>query len=172
MNIVVAVDENWGIGLRGTQNVVIPEDRRHFREVTGHGTIIVGQRTLMDFPGGKPLKNRKNIVMSDDPAFTAEGAVVVHSLTELEKALRDEEDEDNVFVCGGGSIYRLLLPYTRYAYLTMLAASPEADTYFPNLDLLPNWAPDDLGEELESGEIRYRFVRYKNSDVLPLPTEE
>ena len=64
MNLVVAVDSNWGIGYEGTQQVVIPADRKHFREVTGDGAVIVGRRTLEDFPGGKPLKNRTNIILT------------------------------------------------------------------------------------------------------------
>ena len=72
LEIVVAADADWGIGKNGTQTLIIPEDRRHFREVTGRGTVIVGRRTLADFPGGRPLKNRRNIVLTRDRSFTAQ----------------------------------------------------------------------------------------------------
>ena len=156
LSVVVAVDLNWGIGYKSTQNLVVPEDRRHFREVTGHGTVIVGRRTLMDFPGGRGLKNRRNIVLTRDGGFEAEGAETAHSVEEALELVRDG-DPEGVFVCGGESVYRQLLPYCERAYVTRIDASPEADAYFPDLETLPDWRLADPGEELESGGIKYRF---------------
>lgn len=163
MDIVAAVDKNWGIGLNGTQPVVVSEDRKHFRSVTGHGTIIVGRKTLEDFPGGRPLKNRKNIVLTRNTELKIDGAVMAHSTDE---ALSFAKDDENVFVIGGDSVYRALLPYCERAYLTVIYAEPEADAYFPNLDDDPSWLVEDEGEELtsESG-VKYRFVTYKNTSV-------
>ena len=81
MDAVVAVYEDWGIGCGGTQPIVVPADRKHFREVTGTGTVIVGRRTLADFPGGKPLKNRLNIVLTRS-GQSVEGALTAASVEE------------------------------------------------------------------------------------------
>lgn len=164
MNAVVAVDENWGIGLNGTQTLVIPEDRKHFREVTGHGTVIVGRKTLMDFPGGKPLKNRRNIVLTCDKTFSAEGAETAGDINAVLELVKNELPEQ-VFLIGGESVYKALLPYCKRAYLTVIEAAGENDAFFPNLDELPNWTMESRTETMESGELKYYFATYVNSDV-------
>ena len=161
MELVVAADENWGIGFHGTQNLVIPEDRRHFRAVTGHGTVIVGRRTLLDFPGGRPLPKRRNIVLSRDPDFAVEGAETAHSVEEA-LALVADGDPEGVFVCGGESVYRAFLPYCRRAYVTRIFASPEADAFFPKLEELPQWRLVDPGEDREHQGVRYCFQIWEN----------
>ncbi len=160
MNLIVAVDNNWGIGLGGTQTVVIPEDRRHFRELTNGATVIVGRRTLLDFPGGNPLPGRHNIVMTRNADLKIDGAVVAASPDELFKLIEDLPP-NKVFVIGGDSIFKMLLPYCTYAYVTKIDASPEADVHFPNLDALDGWVLDQTGEQKEYNGIKYTFVRYK-----------
>lgn len=160
LEIVVAADADWGIGKNGTQTLVIPEDRRHFREVTGHGTVIVGRRTLADFPGGRPLKNRRNIVLTRDGSFAVEGAETAHSVEEaLEKCGQDRP----VYVIGGESVYRALLPYCRKAHVTRIFARAENDAFFPALDALPGWRLTDGGEEQESGPLRYAFQTWEKT---------
>ena len=171
MNLVVAVDNNWGIGYAGTQQVVIPADRKHFREVTGDGAVIVGRKTLEDFPGGKPLKNRTNIVLTRNLDFQEDGALVAHDLYELVGIL-DAFDQNNVFVIGGDSIYKMLLPYCRLAYLTKIKASPIADRYFPNLDEDPDWIVVSEENAVTEDGIAYAFVLYENRHPLPLPAEK
>ena len=165
MDLIVAVDENWGIGLGGTQTVVVPEDRRRFREITGGGTIVVGRKTLADFPGGKPLKNRLNIVLTHTDAQFGPGAQTAGSVQDVLEIVR-REGLEKVFVCGGESVYRLLLPYCRYAYVTKLYAAPAADRFFPNLDTLDGWVLETPGEIRESDGLRYAFLRYENRNVL------
>ena len=165
MNLIVAVDNNWGIGLGGTQTVVIPEDRRHFRELTDGSTVIVGRRTLLDFPGGNPLPGRRNIVLSRNAELEIDGATVAASLDELFKLI-EELPPNKVFVIGGDSVFKMLLPYCTYAYVTKLDASPEADVFFPNLDELDGWELDQDGETKEYNGIQYAFVRYKNTQPL------
>ncbi len=158
LEIVVAADLNWGIGLNGTQTLVIPEDRRHFREVTGRGTVIVGRRTLLDFPGGRPLKNRRNIVLTRDGSFHAEGAETARG---VEEALSLCAQDGAVFVIGGESIYKAFLPYCRRAHVTRIFANAENDAFFPELDKLPGWRLTDPGEEKESGGLRYAFQTWE-----------
>ena len=160
LELVVAADAGWGIGKNGTQTLVVPEDRRHFREVTGRGTVIVGRKTLADFPGGRPLKNRRNIVLTRDSSFTVEGAETAHS---VEEALEKCQQDERVFVIGGESVYRALLPYCRRAHVTRIFARAENDAFFPALDTLPGWRLTDRGEERESAGLRYAFQTWEKT---------
>ncbi len=165
MNLIVAVDNNWGIGKGGTQTLVIPEDRRHFRELTDGSTVIVGRRTLLDFPGGQPLPGRNNIVLSRNADLKIDGATVARSLDDLFKLIEDLPP-NKVFVIGGDSVFKMLLPYCTYAYITKLDAAPESDVFFPNLDESDDWFPEQDGTVKEYNGIRYSFLRYKNSNPL------
>jgi len=164
MDLIVAVDKNWGIGYEGTQPFVIPADRKFFREKTAGSAVIVGRKTLADFPGGKPLKNRYNIVMSANRELVIDGAEIVHSIEELARLL-NSSDFEKVFVIGGDSIYKMLMPYCRYAYVTNIDAAPPADRFFENLDKSLSWRLDEKGEIQEHEGIKYSFDRYENLDV-------
>lgn len=165
MNLIVAVDDNWGIGKNGTQTVIIPEDRRRFRELTDGGTIIVGHRTLLDFPDKKPLPGRLNIVMTRNRDLKIPGAVVVTSLEELFMLVAGT-NHNKIFVIGGDSVFKMLLPYCTYAYVTKIKAAPESDAYFPNLDKLGNWAVDETGAAKVHDGVEYTFLRYINKSPL------
>ena len=163
MNLIVAVDENWGIGYRGDLLVRIKADLGNFAALTRHKVVILGSNTLATFPGGRALKGRVNIVLNPDPAYAPEGAVVAHSIDEaLEIAGRF--DTDNVWVIGGMSVYRQLLPYCRRAYVTRINADFKKDAYFPDLDADPAWhmvlkgpeqlsAPEDTIGALQDGTV-------------------
>lgn len=166
MDMIVAVDLNWGIGYNGTQPVVIPEDRKFFRETTAGSTVIVGRRTLADFPGGRPLKNRRNIVLSSQKDLVIPDAEVVHGLDELKTAL--ESADGKVFVIGGDSVYKLLMPYCEHAIITKICAAPEADRFIENLDEAENWTLLEKGETKCHEGIEYSFDTYKNLNVKPL----
>lgn len=161
MNLIVAVNSDWGIGNNGTQSVIIPEDRKRFREMTDGATVIVGHRTLLDFPGGKPLAGRNNIVMSRNKDLKIDGATVVSSPEEVLGAV-EGLDPGKVFVIGGGHIFKLFLPYCTYAYVTKIKAAPPSDVFFPNLDVLENWTLEDAGEWNSYNGVEYAFQRYRN----------
>ena len=157
MKLIVAVYADWGIGKDGTQPVALSADRKFFRETTRGATVIVGRRTTEDFPGQKPLPGRKNIVLSRSGAEIP-GFVLCDS---PEMAMEMTENDENVFVIGGGSVYRQMLPYCDTAYITKLASAPESDTFFPDLDADPAW---NLAEVLLTGEengIHYQMCRYE-----------
>ncbi len=160
MRCIVAVDKNWGIGCKNQLLISIPADMRFFRETTMNKVVIMGRATLESFPGGHALKNRTNIVITRDPHYTAPDATVVHSVEEALEAAK-EFDTDDVYVIGGGSIYRQLLPYCDVAYVTKIDYAYDADTYFPNLDVLPEWTLADESEEQTYYDIEYRFTRYE-----------
>jgi len=156
MELIVAVYEDWGIGANGTQPVALHADRKFFREMTKGACVIVGRKTLADFPGGRPLPNRVNVVISRS-AQTMEGTVLCHS---PEEAADFTKQFEKVMVIGGGSIYRQMLPFCSKAYVTKVYAKPESDTFFPNLDEDPGWK---LAQILQSGEedgIRYEMCLY------------
>ena len=158
MNAIVAVDRNWGIGKDNDLLIHLPGDLKYYKEKTIGNVIIVGQRTLESFPGGKPLPGRTNIVLSDDPAFVRDDCIVCRTKDEvLEKAA--EYDPEKVFICGGASIYRLFLEDCDALYVTRIDAAFEEDTFFPDLDEL-GYREDWASEPMEEKGYSYRFCRY------------
>ena len=164
MNAIVAVDENWAIGRENGLLFHLSGDMKHFRTITTNGTVLLGRKTLETFPGGRPLPERRNIILTSCKAEIP-GAELVHSIQELLNVAKDE-DPDQVFVVGGGSVYTALLPYCKRVYLTKVAAAAaEPDTYFPNLDKLPGWAVEHTSEPMTEDGITYRFVEYINQNI-------
>ena len=156
MELIVAVYDDWGIGRDGTQPVALSADRKFFRETTRGAMVIAGRRTIEDFPEKKPLPGRVNLVLTrsqeDIPGFT-----VCHS---PEEAVQLAQTAQRAMVIGGGSIYRQMLPLCDKAYITKVHATPDSDTYFPNLDADENW---ELTQILQSGEengISYEMCLY------------
>ena len=160
MNLIVAADLNWAIGNKGKLLVSIPNDHKHFREETTGKVVVLGRKTLQTFPQGLPLKNRINIVLSKNPGYTVKDALVVHSLEELLEELKKYPSED-VYIIGGESIYRQLLPYCDTAHVTKIDHVYQADTYFPNLDEDPEWEITADSDELTYFDIPYQFLRYE-----------
>lgn len=164
MELIVAVYDDWGIGKDGTQPIALSVDRKFFRETTRGAMVIVGRKTLADFPGGKPLPNRVNVVLTRQNA-DIEGVVTCRSPQE---AVALAKTAERAMVIGGGSIYRQLLPYCDTAYITKVHTQPESDTFFPNLDQDPQWT---LSQVLMSGEengISYEMCLYKRSNCSAL----
>ena len=157
MDAIVAVYSDWGIGDGGTQPVVLKADRAHFRQVTEGNAVIVGRKTLSDFPGGRPLKNRFNIVVTRQD-IRIEGAQVVHS---TEEALAAAEEHPRCLVIGGASVYRQFYPHCDRVFLTKIDLAPHSDSFFPNLDADPAWVCTDQGEWLEEDGLRYCFCTYE-----------
>lgn len=170
MNIIAAVDDNWAIGRMGELLVRIPNDQRHFREETMGKVIVLGRKTLATFPQGLPLHGRKNIILSSNPDYRVKNAVVVHSLEALWQELRRYRSED-IYVVGGESVYRQLLPYCDVAHITKLNRSYEADRYFPNLDGMKEWKITRDSDEQTYFDLEYVFLKYERCNA-PLPLAE
>lgn len=157
MELIVAVYDDWGIGKDGTQPIALSADRKFFRETTKGAMVIVGRKTLADFPGGKPLPNRVNVVLTRQDIEISD-VVICHSPEETAELAKTAQ---RAMVIGGGSIYKQMLPYCDTAYITKVHTTPSSDTYFPNLDSDPNW---QLSEILQSGEengIAYEMCLYR-----------
>lgn len=157
MELIVAVYDDWGIGKDGTQPIALSADRKFFRETTRGAMVIVGRRTIEDFPGQQPLPGRVNVALTRStgkiPGFT-----VCHS---PEEAAELAKTAQRAMVIGGGSIYKQMLPLCDTAYVTKVHCAPESDTFFPNLDSNPAW---ELVQVLQSGEengVAYEMCLYK-----------
>ena len=160
MNLIVAADSNWAIGNKDKLLISIPNDQKHFREETTGKVVVLGRKTLQTFPQGLPLKNRTNIILSRNRGYIVKGATVVHSLEELLEELKKYNTED-VYVIGGESVYRMLLPYCDTAHVTRIDHEYQADTYFPDLDQDPDWEITADSDELTYFDIPYQFVQYE-----------
>ena len=157
MELIVAVYDDWGIGRDGTQPIALTADRKFFRETTRGAMVIVGRRTIADFPGQKPLPGRVNVALSRNadeiPGFTL--------CRSPEEAVQLAKTAERAFVIGGGSIYQQMMPYCDTAVITKVHCTIPCDTYFPNLDEDPDWY---LAETLMSGEedsVAYEMLLYR-----------
>ena len=156
MELIVAVYDDWGIGKDGTQPVALSADRKFFRETTKGAMVIVGRRTIEDFPGQKPLPGRVNVALTrsnlDLPGFTV--------CNSPEAAAQLAKNAERAMVIGGGSIYRQMLPLCDTAYVTKVHCAPESDTFFHNLDEDPAWKLDKVVQSGEENGILYEMCRY------------
>lgn len=160
MNLIVNVDNNWAIGLNNKLLVHIPDDMKFFREMTTGKVVVMGRKTLESFPNQMPLPKRTNIVLTTDRSYEKKGAILVHSEEELMKELEKYPSKD-VFVIGGESIYRMLLPYCDTAHVTKVDYEYVADTYFPNLDQMPEWKITADSDEQTYFDLIYTFLKYE-----------
>ena len=170
MKLIAAVDNNWAIGNKDSLLVSIPADQKRFRQITTGHTVVLGRKTLAGFPNGQPLKNRYNIILTQNPeiTFDSEEVDVVHSMEELFDILRVMVSDD-IFIIGGGTVYKALEPYCDTAYITKLDYNYQADTYFPNLDEMGNWEIVEESDEETYFDICYTYVTYKNKSPKQIP---
>ena len=160
MQLIVAVDENWAIGNGNKLLVRIPEDQKFFRQTTMGNVVVLGRKTLDEFPNGLPLKNRVNIVLTKNRNYDVKDAVIVHSEKELLEELK-KYNSDDIFVIGGESIYRMMLPYLDLIYVTKIDRTFQADTFFPDLDAMEEWEMTEEGEEQTCFDLEFAFTKYE-----------
>ena len=174
MKCIVNVTNDWGIGNGNELLVHIPDDMKWFRSQTKEKILIMGRKTLDSFPGGKPLKNRVNIVFSKSRSGETEGLegetrlIYVKGIDEALDMAHEVIDaswpkytDEDIFVIGGASIYKAMLPFVDTAVVTRTDTVLPADTYFPNLDEDPEWELSESSEEYEYEGLKYRFCTYK-----------
>lgn len=160
MNLIVAADKNWAIGRNGKLLASIRDDMEYFREMTTGNVVVMGRKTLDSLPGGRPLTDRINIVITSNKNFERKGVTVVHSIEEAMEEIKKYPPE-RVFCIGGGAIYKTMLPMCDVAYVTKIDYAYDADTFIPNLDSDPEWYVAGESEEYTSFDLAYKFVTYK-----------
>lgn len=154
MTAIVCVSKSWGIGRDGALLFLISDDHKRFRSLTVGKTVILGHKTLDTFPGDRPLKDRRNIVLSHRD-LDIPGAEIAHSFDEA-AALGG----DDAIVIGGASVYMALLARCDRVYVTKVDADPDADSFFPNLDDNPDWRIDSESEVFEENGLKFQYVDY------------
>lgn len=170
MQAILNCDKNWGIGRGGSLLFRLPRDMKFFREETAGKTVVMGAGTLRSLPGARPLKNRTNIVLSSslpDSDAAEKGYILVRSLPALLEKLKEFPREE-VYIIGGGSVYRALLSFCERALVTKVDADDGADVFFPNLDETPGWSIEKESEPVSDNGLMVRFTTYVNSAAKPL----
>lgn len=161
MKLIVAVARDWGIGDKGELLFNAPQDMEFFKNCTLNKVVVMGRKTLLSLPGGNPLKNRINIVMTSDVDFKKEGCIIINSTEALFEELK-KYNSDDVFLIGGGILYNELYPYCSEAYITKFDAILEADTYLHNFDEDKDWLLTYASEIHEHDGLKFIFNTYKN----------
>lgn len=162
MNMIVAVDANWAIGNKGQLLISIPADHKMFRNETIGKVVVLGRKTLETFPGKQPLSGRDNIILSTKKDYSVKDATVVNSIEELLKELEKYPSED-VYIIGGETVYRQMLPYVDTVHVTRIDRAYEADAYFPNLDKDDEWDITAESDEQYYFDVTYEFVKYQRA---------
>jgi len=160
MNLIVAVAKDWGIGCENKLLFRIPEDQKYFRATTIGKIVVMGHSTFKSLPGGKPLKGRTNIVLSRDTTLSIPGVMVCNSSGQLFEQLK-AYNSDDVFIIGGAKVYSEFLNHCKKAYITKIDAILPADTFFPNVDEMPNWKLAEESELKEHNGLTFRFCIYE-----------
>lgn len=163
MNLIASADKNWAIGLNNKLLVRIPEDMKFFQKTTTGKVVVMGRKTLESLPGGLPLKNRTNIVLTSNRAFQAKGVKTVHSVEELLEELKQYKSED-IYIIGGERVYRELLGLCDVAHITKLDYGYEADAWIPNLDEAEDWELTGSSEEQTYFDLEYHFLKYERKE--------
>ena len=159
MNIIVAVDKNWAIGKDNKLLVAIPADMKNVSSGDNRKVIVLGRKTLETFPGGLPLKNRTNIILTTNKDFKVKDATVVHSIEELLEEIKKISVRSGL-LCGWRQRIQTA-SYCDTAHVTKIDFGYEADRYFPNLDESPEWEITARSEEQTYFDLEYEFVKYE-----------
>ena len=165
MKLIVAVNENWGIGKGNDLLYHLPSDMKFFRSKTKDNIIVIGRKTLESFPNAKPLPYRTNVVLSRDKNYAAEGAVVLNNIEDVLEYAKNNSDRET-YICGGEEIYKLFLPYCKEALITKVSDSCDAEKFMPDLDADENWELIEQSEPITENDLDFCFCTYKNKNHI------
>ena len=162
LSIIVAKAKNNIIGKNNKLIWHLPEDLKHFKNLTTGHTIIMGRKTFESL--GKPLPNRKHVIFSQNPDFKVndENVEVVHSLLQIQDLIEGKEE---AFVIGGAMIYNFLMPYVKKMYVTEIEKDFDGDAFFPSIDEeIWREVTREKGLKDENSNLDYYFVTYERKD--------
>lgn len=160
MNLIVAADTHWAIGKDGHVLVTIPADQQMLMKETAGKVVVMGRRTLKSLPGGQPLGNRTNLILTHDEDYKARGARICHSL-EAALEMLSAYDTDDIYVIGGQSIYEQFLPYVDTVHVTRIDYTYDADTFFHNMEQDEGWSMVEEGDEQTYFDLCYTFQKFQ-----------
>ena len=163
MKAIVALDKKWGIGKKNDLLFSLPADMAYFREKTLNKVVVMGSNTLKSFPGGKPLKNRTNVVLFPG-GEKRDDCIIVDSLEELKAELK-KYPADDIFVVGGAMFYKTMLPYCSEVLVTKVDADGGAEVFYENLDKKENWRCVFEDKPIETNGYVIKFTVYKNNQI-------
>ncbi len=162
---ILNCDKHYGIGKKGGLLFRLPADMAFFKKTTTGHAVAMGENTLLSFPGSKPLPNRKNVVLSQDPTHEYPDVVNVHDFDSFVLRIQEEAKQDIVFVIGGASIYRQMLPYVNEVWLNKVDADGEAEVFFANLDESPDFELVEEKEPVLDNGYTTRLCIYRNKKL-------
>ena len=161
MNLIVAVDNRWGIGKDNHLLANIPGDMQYFKEHTTGKVVIMGRKTLESMPGKRGLPNRTNYVLTGQAGFSAERAITVNSWAVLEEELKSYEPDD-VFLIGGASMYNKYYKKCDKLFVTKIDADLGADTFITNFDEDSDYVVTSESKPVTENGLTYRFLVYQS----------
>ena len=161
---ILNCDKEYGIGKKNGLLFELKEDMRYFRKTTLNHVVAMGENTLLSFPNQKPLKNRTNIVLSSDFTHNYEDVINVHDFQQFLNVVDNYSKKEDVYIIGGASMYRQMLPYVDYVYLTKVDAVGHAEVFFVNIDEDENFEVVSESDPVQDGDYTIKFVVYKNKN--------
>ena len=165
INIIVAMNKDGIIGLNNDLPWKLSQDLKYFKNATSNSTVVMGRKTYESI--GKPLPNRKNIVLTRDTNLKIEGVEICHSVLDILKRSYEYINE-NIFIIGGSEIYKLFLPYVNKMYITMINEEVEGDTYFPEFkNKFKQINSSELNKEIDTKnnkELTYTFTIWEKTN--------
>ena len=161
---ILNCDKEYGIGKKNGLLFELKEDMRYFRKTTLNHVVAMGENTLLSFPNQKPLKNRTNIVLSSDFTHNYEDVINVHDFQQFLNVVDNYSKREDVYIIGGASMYRQMLPYVDYVYLTKVDAVGHAEVFFVNIDEDENFEVVSESDPVQDGDYTIKFVVYKNKN--------
>lgn len=166
MNIILAADRNWAIGKDNDLLIHLPGDLKYFKKMTTSKTVIMGRKTLESLPGGKPLPNRRNIILTRADDFQVSGAEVLNSIEDVLHLIKSGDlKSDEAFVIGGADIYKQMMPHCDKFYITKIDAELPADRYFVDLDQVDGLEITWSGPIEEYKGTKYQYVLYERRTI-------
>lgn len=166
MNIILAADRNWAIGKDNDLLIHLPGDLKYFKKMTTGKAVIMGRKTLESLPGGKPLPNRRNIILTRSVDFKVSGAEVLNSVEAVLHLIKSGNlKSDEVFIIGGADIYKQMMPYCDKFYITKIEAELPADRYFVDLDEVDDLKITWTGPIEEYKGTKYQYVLYERRTI-------